>query len=206
MRESEPESDVDVKRAGGLAGAGQRADAKRNLATLLEAAKLVFAEKGVDAPVRDIAARAGVGVATFYRHFPQRSDLVEAVFRQEVDACADAASSLINQHEPDQALRLWMDRYLEFIATKRGLAKALHSGNPAFNALPAYFEARLKPACGLLLAAATKAGEARADVDAWDLLVAVALLAASDESSKPDHANRMVGLLLDGLRYRLGAA
>ena len=203
MREPGQEQDTDMERG---SAAGLRADAKRNLATLLQAAKQVFAEKGADAPVRDIAARAGVGVATFYRHFPQRADLIEAVFRQEVDACADAAPALAATHAPEEALHLWMERYLEFIATKRGLAKTLHSGNPAFSALPDYFETRLKPACGLLLSAAAQAGKVRADVDPWDLLVAVALLSASDHGSKPDHANRMVGLLLDGLRYGGGGA
>ena len=179
---------------------GRRADAKRNLETLLQAAKVVFAETGVDAPVREIAERAGVGVGTFYRHFPQRSDLIEAVFRQEVDACAAAASTIAAQHEPGQALILWMARYLDFIATKRGLAKSLHTANPAFATLPAYFETRLKPACAALLQAAVAAGKVRDDVDAWDLLRAIALLSTPDHDGKPDHSNQMVSLLLDGLQ------
>ena len=99
-----------------------RADAQRNLHSLLEAALAVFATSGVDAPVREIAVRAGVGVGTFYRHFPQRSDLIVAVFRHEIDACADAAPVLAAEHEPGEALALWMQRYADFIATKRGLA------------------------------------------------------------------------------------
>lgn len=179
---------------------GRRADAKRNLETLLQAAKAVFAETGVDAPVREIAERAGVGVGTFYRHFPQRSDLIEAVFRQEVDACAAAASTIAAEHEPEQALMIWMERYLDFIATKRGLAKSLHTGNTAFASLPAYFETRLKPACEALLKAAIKAGKVRNDVDAWDLLRAIALLSTPDHDGRPDHSNQMVSLLLDGLK------
>ncbi len=179
---------------------GRRADAKRNLESLLQAAKAVFAETGVDAPVREIAERAGVGVGTFYRHFPQRSDLIEAVFRQEVDVCAAAASTIAADHEPEQALMLWMERYLDFIATKRGLAKSLHTGNPAFATLPAYFETRLKPACAALLQAAVAAGKVRDDVDAWDLLRAIALLSTPDHDGKPDHSNQMVSLLLDGLK------
>jgi AcrR family transcriptional regulator len=186
------------------AGKAIRVDAQRNLETLLAAAKAVFAEKGVDAPVRDIAARAGVGVGTFYRHFPERSDLIAAVFRQEVDACAEAADALASEQPPEQALSLWIARYLDFIATKRGLAKSLHSGNPAFSALPSYFETRLTPACATLLAAAAAAGKVRADIEPWDLLRAVALLAAPDHEGKPDHSGQMVALLLDGLRY--GAA
>src|ERR1700678_1432555 len=99
-----------------------RADAQRNLDTLLETAKAVFATSGVDAPVREIAEKAGVGVGTVYRHFPQRADLIAAVFRREIDACADAAPVLATEHEPGEALARWMQRYVDFIAAKRGLA------------------------------------------------------------------------------------
>ena len=150
-----------------------RADAQRNTDALLEAALAVFATSGVDAPVREIADRAGVGVGTVYRHFPERSDLIAAVFRREIDACADAAPVFAAEHEPGEALARWMQRYAAFIATKRGLATALHSGNPAFDTLRAYFEQRLQPALRTLLEAAVAAGEVRADVDADDLLGAV---------------------------------
>ena len=179
-----------------------RADAQRNLDALLEAAMAVFAASGVDAPVRQIAARAGVGVGTVYRHFPQRSDLVAAVFRHEVDACADAAPVLAAEHPPGEALARWLQRYVDFIAAKRGLAAALHSGNPAFEPLPAYFRERLKPAFRTLLAAAAAAGEVRADVDPGDLLNAVANLSSTAHGGGPEQARRMVALLVDGLRYR----
>ncbi len=176
-----------------------RADAQRNLDALLQSAKAVFATSGVDAPVREIADKAGVGVGTVYRHFPQRSDLIAAVFRREIDACADAAPILAAEHEPFEALASWMQRYAAFIAAKRGLAPALHSGNPAFEPLRAYFEQRLRPALRTLLQSAAAAGEVRADVDADDLLGAVASLCmpAHDDG----HARRMVALLVDGLRY-----
>jgi AcrR family transcriptional regulator len=178
-----------------------RADAQRNTDALLEAALAVFATSGVDAPVRDIAVRAGVGVGTVYRHFPQRSDLVAAVFRHEVDACADAAPVLAAEHGPGDALARWMQRYAAFIATKRGLATALHSGNPAFDTLPAYFQKRLLPAFRTLLEAAAAAGEVRADVEPDDLLGAVASLCMQTHDDGPAHARRMVALLVDGLRY-----
>ncbi len=120
----------------------QRADAARNVDSLLEAAKAVFATSGVDAPAKEIADLAGVGVGTLYRHFPQRSDLVKAVFQREVDACADAAPALAAANQPAMALAQWLHRYTEFLATKRGLAAALHSGDPAFDALPGYFAGR----------------------------------------------------------------
>src|ERR1700684_2157767 len=128
-----------------------RADAQRNTDALLEAALAVFATSGVDAPVREIAEKAGVGVGTLYRHFPQRSDLIAAVFRREIDACADAAPILSAERAPFDALATWMQRYAAFIAAKRGLAQALHSGDPAYDNLPGYFDQRLRPAFRALL-------------------------------------------------------
>jgi len=183
-----------------------RADAQRNIEGLLEAAKAVFATSGVDAPVREIAARAGVGVGTVYRHFPQRSDLVAAVFRREVDACAAAALALASEHEPGEALARWLWRYTNFIATKRGLAAALHSGDAAFDALPAYFQQHLAPALKSLLESAAAAGQVRADVEPSDLLRAVANLCVATGDDGAGHSKRMVGLLLDGLRYGASAA
>jgi AcrR family transcriptional regulator len=178
-----------------------RADAQRNTDALLEAALAVFATSGVDAPVREIAEKAGVGIGTVYRHFPQRSDLVAAVFRHEIDACADAALILAAEREPGEALARWMQRYAAFIATKRGLATALHSGDPAFDTLPAYFQQRLEPALRALLEAAAAAGEVRTDISAEELLGAVASLCMHAYKRGPEHARRMVALLVDGLRY-----
>lgn len=183
-----------------------RADAKRNLDALLVAAKEVFATSGVDAPVREIAKKAGFGVGTLYRHFPQRADLIAAVFRREVDACADTAPVLAEAHSPFEALALWMQRYAGFIATKRGLASALHSGDPAFAALPAHFDKRLRPALQMLLDTAIAAGEARADIEADDLLNAIARLCMASNEKKPGQGEQMVALLADGLRYSGAAA
>ena len=178
-----------------------RADAQRSIDALLAAALAVFATSGVDAPVREIAAKAGVGVGTVYRHFPQRSALIVAVFRQQVDACADAAAVLAAKHPPGEALALWMQRYADFIATKRGLATALHSGNPAFNSLPSYFDTRLRPALRALLDAAVSAGEVRSDIAPDDLLSAVRSLCMAAHDDTTGYARRMVALLVDGLRY-----
>jgi AcrR family transcriptional regulator len=177
-----------------------RSDARRNIDALLEAAKAAFATSGVHTPVREIAERAGVGVGTVYRHFPQRSDLVAAVFRHELDACADAAPALAAKHEPGEALERWLQRYTSLLATKRGLAAALHSEAPAFEALPACFQEPLLPALASLLEAAAAVGQARADVKPSDLLQAVAslCLSAADDA---DQTRRMVTLLIYGLRY-----
>lgn len=178
-----------------------RADAQRNIQSLLKTAMTVFATSGVNAPVREIAARAGLGVGTVYRHFPTRADLIVAVFRQEVDACADAAPVLAAEHAPREALRRWIDRYVDFIGAKRGLAAALHSGEPAYDALPAYFEKRLRPALEGLLASASSAGSVRTGIDPNDLLWAVASLCASIRGDDPARARRIIELLLDGLGH-----
>jgi AcrR family transcriptional regulator len=179
-----------------------RADAQRSVDALLEAAKAVFATSGVDAPVREIAEQAGVGVGTLYRHFPLRSDLIAAVFRREIDACADAAPALAAEHEPGDALAKWMQRFAAFVATKRGLAPALHSGDPAYEPLRTYFEQRVQPALRTLLESAATVGEVRSDVRADELLSAVSSLCMSAHNVGPDQARRMVALLVDGLRYR----
>lgn len=190
----------------GLAGPGGpqralRADAQRNIGSLLEAAKAVFARSGVDAPAKEIADLAGVGVGTLYRHFPQRSDLVRAVFQRGVDACADAAPTLAAANEPVVALRMWLHQYTEFVGTKRGLAAALHSGDPAYGALPGYFMQRLEPALASLLEAAAASGEIRADISPKDLLYAVANLCLPAADQGVAYSQRMVALLIDGLRY-----
>jgi AcrR family transcriptional regulator len=180
-----------------------RADARHNVDALLEAAKAVFAEAGVNAPVRSIAERAGVGVGTLYRHFPVRSDLISAVFRREIDACVAAAADLEAAYSPGEALDRWIMRYIQFVATKRGLAAALHSGDSAYEPLAEYFSTRLAPTLERLLIAATASGEIVQDVEATELLSAVANLchrpgpAAKQTSGHPE---RMVRLLLAGLR------
>ena len=181
-----------------------RADARRNEEAILEAAKIVFARSGVDAPIREISAQAGVGLGTLYRRFPTRADLVAAVFRREVDACADAARPLAAEHPPAEALTAWLLIYTRFLATKQGLAAALHSGDPAFAALPDYFRSRFEPALSMLLNAAAEAGEVRGDVAPYDLLRAIGNLAVATGDDGAAHTERMVMLLLDGLRY--GAA
>lgn len=183
-----------------------RADAQRNVDALIQSAMEVFATSGVEAPVREIAEKAGVGIGTLYRHFPERSDLVVAVFRHEVDACAAAASTLAVEYEPGEALDKWMQRYVDFITTKRGLAAALHSGDPAFDALPSYFDKHLRPALSTLLESAAVVGEVRPDVNPDDLLKAVASLCMSAYNDQAGHARRMVALLVDGLRYGASAA
>ncbi len=179
----------------------RRVDAQRNIDSCLQAARAVFATSGVSAPAKEIADLAGVGVGTLYRHYPRRSDLVKAVFQSEVDACADDARKLAEAYEPGEALAKWLHRYTEFLAAKRGLVTALHSGDPAYDALPGYFMARFGPALGSLLEAAAASGEIRGDISATYLLHAVANLCLPVADEGVAYSQRMVALLIDGLRY-----
>ncbi|MGB8407706.1 MAG: TetR/AcrR family transcriptional regulator [Mycobacterium sp.] len=177
----------------------QRTDAQRNVGALLEAAKAVFATSGVDAPAKEITDLAGVGVGTLYRHFPRRSDLVVAVLQHEVDVCAEAGETLRKANEPAVALAKWLRRFTEFVGTKRGLASALHSGDPAFDALPGYLMQRLEPVLESLLTAATATGEIRNDVSAKDLIYTVALLCQPVAGEDLAYNQRMVAVFIDGL-------
>ena len=138
----------------------QRSDAKRNVAALVEAAKTVFAGSGVDAPAKEITDLAGVGVGTLYRHFPRRSDLIVAVLQHEIDECVEAAEELGATLSPWEALMGWIERFTDFVGTKRGLASALHSGDPAYDDLPEHLLDRLEPA---LRALPVPGGESRGE-------------------------------------------
>lgn len=192
--------------AGGQPGqppARKRADARRNEQALLDAAARVFVDAGVEAPVRHIAAAAGVGMGTIYRHFPTRADLIIAVYRHQVEACAQAGPVLLGRSDsPHGALRQWIDVFVDFLVTKHGLAAALQSGDPRFEALHAYFLDRLVPACAQLLNASAAAGEVRPDVDAYELLRAVGNLCAGTAGDPRYDARRMVDLLVAGLLQR----
>lgn len=185
------------------AGRGERllrADAQRSVDALVAAARELFASTGVHATTRDIADRAGVGVGTLFRRFPRRADLVGAVFAGELDACADAAATLAEQHSSYEALARWMQLYVRFLATKRGLAQAVRSDDPVYVGMSSRFEQRLNPAARKLYENAAAAGEVRSDMDPGEILAAVSTLCMSAYDDDPDHAGRMVAVLMDGLR------
>ncbi|MDE1992140.1 MAG: TetR/AcrR family transcriptional regulator [Rhizobiaceae bacterium] len=194
-------SQVDQEKSTGSKRA-MRADARQNEDILLQAAKEVFVTSGVDAPVREIASKAGVGIATLYRRFPKRSDLISAVFRREVDACTEQAAVLAASYPAGEALARWLKRFTGFLAAKKGLVVALHSGDPAYDELPTYFRSNFEPALAQLLDAAAAAGEIRRDIEAYDLLRAIAYLSMG--ASEPDgeaYLDSMLGLLIDGLKF-----
>ena len=177
-----------------------RSDARRNLEKLLQAASDVFATSGADVPVRDIATRAGVGVGTLYRHFPRRADLVAAVFRKELDECADAAEVLSRERPPFEALSEWMQLFTALAVTKRGLAAAMLLADPAFDGLPERREQRLRPAFNALFNTAVAAGAIRTDVDPVEFLDAASSLCMAAHDARLEYARRMVALLTDALR------
>ncbi|MBQ0897567.1 TetR/AcrR family transcriptional regulator [Micromonospora sp. U56] len=179
----------------------KRADARRNEKTLLDAAAAAFVTSGVDVPVRDIAARAGVGVGTIYRHFPTRADLIVAVYRHQIEACAEAGPALLaGSSTPHAGLVQWINLFVDFLVTKHGLAAALQSDDAAFQTLHAYFLDRLVPVCDQLLDAAVAAGEIRPDIDAYGLLRGVGNLCIGAGSDPRYDARRLVELLIAGLR------
>jgi AcrR family transcriptional regulator len=188
------------------AGAGQaarpkRADARRNEESLLEAAAAEFVRSGVEAPVRDIAARAGVGTGTIYRHFPTRADLIVAVYQHQVEACAKAGSDLLaSSLSPHAALGEWINLFVDFLVTKHGLAAVLHSDDPSFETLHTYFLDRLIPVCTRLLDAAVEAGEIRPDITARELMRGVGSLSIGGGNNPDYDARRLAELLVAGLR------
>jgi AcrR family transcriptional regulator len=190
-----------AERASTASPSRKRADAQRNEQALLDAAAACFVASGVSAPVRDIAARAGVGVATIYRHFPTRSDLIVAVYRHQVEACAEAGPALLAEcPTPYEALTRWIDLFVDFLETKHGLAAVLQSNDRGVTALHTYFLDRLVPVCAQLLAAAAATHEIAADMDPLALLFGVGNLCAGGHGQPRYDARRMVRLMIAGLR------
>ncbi|MGJ5899099.1 TetR/AcrR family transcriptional regulator [Streptomyces niveiscabiei] len=178
----------------------RRKDARRNQQTLLDAAAAVFVTSGVDAPVREIAARAGVGTGTVYRHFPTRADLVIAVYRHQVDTCAEAGPALLaTAPTPYAALAAWTELFVDFLVTKHGLATAMQSDSGCYGTLHTYFLDRLLPVCTDLLSAATASGEIAPGLDAYQLLRGIGNLCAGAEKDTRYDARRLVALLVAGL-------
>lgn len=179
-----------------------RADARRNRDRLLEVAVRAFSQDGPEVTLEAIAKEAGVGIGTLYRNFPTREALVEAAYRNELAKLCAAVPDLLRTMAPDKATRAWMDLFVEYMTTKRGMSDALRAviasgGDP-------YSESRgkLTGAIGALLEAGAAAGVLRRDVDSGDVLASLtgpATVAA--DPAQVDRAGRMLDLLMDGLRF-----
>jgi AcrR family transcriptional regulator len=178
-----------------------RADARRNRERLLDVAVRAFSLSGPDVTLDAIAKEAGVGIGTLYRHFPTREALIEAAYRNELAKLCDAAAELLDEMPPDRALRAWMDRAADYLATKRGMADALRAviaagANPYENSRDL-----LIGAIATLLGAGVEAGTLREDVTAEDLLVGMnGICLATGEPDRREQAGRLLDLLMDGLR------
>jgi AcrR family transcriptional regulator len=180
-----------------------RSDARRNRDRLLDAAVRAFSQDGPDVTLDAIAKEAGVGIGTLYRHFPTREALVEATYRNELARLCDAVPDLLRTMSPDEAARTWMDHFVDYMTTKRGMADALRAviasgGNPY-----AQSRDRLTDAIATLLAAGAAAGTVRSDVEPGDVLASLGGVSlTAGEPAQRDQARRLLDLLMDGLRYR----
>ncbi len=180
-----------------------RADAQRNRDRLLEVAVQVLSRDGAEATLDSIAKEAGVGIGTLYRHFPTREALIEAAYRNELDRLCDPVPQLLESVPPEQALRQWMDRFVDYMITKHGMSDALRwlvaSGGDPF----AHSRDRLVEALGELLAAGARTGTLRSDVEPFDVLLSLsgATLVAGDRADR-GQVGRLLDLLMDGLRPR----
>jgi AcrR family transcriptional regulator len=176
-----------------------RADARRSRAKLLEAATAAFAEHGADAPLEDIARRAGVGIGTLYRHFPTRTDLQAGVFRSQVDAVCSTADELIGTVSPEEAFAGSVRAIAGYLITKRGLARALMDSLGKDSELISACSLRMRETLDRLLGYAQQAGVLRPDVTAHDVLRLVHGIVMATEQA-PQDTDRLLGMMLDGLR------
>lgn len=184
-----------------------RADAQRNRDRLLAAASDAFAECGADVSLEAVAKRAGVGIGTLYRHFPTRDTLVEAAYRAEVEHLAQAASELLAEHRSDEALALWLDRFVAYAAAKRGMLEALRSLSAGPEDLFASTRVQITGALTTLLDAAHAEGTVREDVEPGDIMRATgAIWAMNADEDWQANARKLLALLMDGLRAGAPAA
>ena len=177
-----------------------RADARQNHARLIAAATTAFAERGADAPLEDIARRAGVGIGTLYRHFPTRTDLQAAVFRSQVSAvCGQGDALLAEQTPPGEAFAAWMRNLAGYLVTKRGLSHALIEAVGIESELISSCWMAMRQTTERLLANAQEAGVIRPDVDATDVMRLVHGVTVSTEKA-PERSEMLLSVMLDGLR------
>lgn len=192
----------------GSAGSGARplrADARRNRDAVLAAAVEAFSRHGVDAPLEDIARQAGVGIGTLYRHFPTREDLVFGVYRREVERLCEAADQLSEVHPPDEALRIWMQRFVEYAAAKRGMVSLLRTMmQDTHVALFKDLKGDIHAAVGMLLERGATAGLIRGDMTADELIRGLGGICMASDSESSATAVRLVSIVFDGMRF--GAA
>ncbi|MFC4534324.1 TetR/AcrR family transcriptional regulator [Sphaerisporangium dianthi] len=186
------------------AGRPKRADARRNYDQLIEQAKLAFAEFGVDASLDEIARRAGVASGTLYRHFPTRLDLIEAVLGEQIAELVDLGRGLLTADDAFDALFAWLRAAITHSLTYRGLAAAvMNSALNRENGLVSTWHAEMFEVGAALLTRARRSGVVVADADEADVLKMIGAIAwaAQDASDGPAQADRLLTLLMNGLRH-----
>jgi AcrR family transcriptional regulator len=189
----------DVRAEDGADGRPMRADARRNYERLLDAARKVFADQGGGASMEAIAKQAGVGVGTLYRHFPKRIDVVEAVYRDDVDVLVGSAENGLTELDPWAALAGWLRAYVDYARAKRTFLNELHEAFEKNPDLKSVSRERISAACDRVLTAAQQAGVARTDIDGADLMQLVQQMCTSPTLT-PDQGERLLAVILDGLR------
>ena len=189
------EASLDEERA----GRPMRADARRNYDQLVVAARKVFADQGGGASMEAIAKQAGVGVGTLYRHFPKRIDIVEAVYRDDVEALVASADRNLTALEPWAALEAWLRAYVEYGRSKRMFLNELHEAFEKNPDLKSASRDRIWDACERVLHQAQACGEARRDIDGADLMQLVSPM-CMNSTLTVDQGDRLLTMVLDGLR------
>jgi AcrR family transcriptional regulator len=179
-----------------------RSDAARNRKSLLEVATRTCA-RAKEPSMRQIAREAGVGVGTLYRHFPTREALVEAVYHDQVERLTQGAQLLLAKHAPAAALRRWMDLFGVCLATKHGMLETLRAMAETGAMEHGQGRAALLAAITSILDAGRKAGDIRSDANAED--VSASLIGIFSVASALPQLKRLLDLLMDGLRPRVGA-
>ncbi len=178
----------------------KRADARRNYEKVLEAAREAFAEGGESTSLEEIARRAGVGIGTLYRHFPNRQALLEALYLDEVEEVSRSAAALEGE-DPWEALNLWFERFIGYIGTKQALAAELLNYLDHDAPLFQVCRASLFDAGEPLLKRAQEAGAVRPDVNIAEVIQMVVGI-AKIPTSDPTQTEHILRIALDGLRYR----
>jgi AcrR family transcriptional regulator len=180
-------------------GRATRADARRNYERLVASARVVFAKEGAGASMEAIAKEAGVGVGTLYRHFPKRIDVVEAVYRDDVDVLVAKAASVEAYADPWAALVEWLAAFVRYATTKRTLLSELHEAFEKDPQLKLASRERIEAALGSAVRRAQRAGLVRGDVDGADVMQLLGSMCMSATLTEPQ-ARRLMALVLDGLR------
>jgi AcrR family transcriptional regulator len=182
----------------GDAARPMRADAKRNYERLVASARTVFAQQGGGASMESIAKEAGVGVGTLYRHFPKRIDVVEAVYREDVEELMDVAESVVVSMEPWPALVAWLEAFVLYASGKRRFLNELHEAFEKNPDLRVASRERIEGALSIVLTRAQEAGVVRDDIDGPDLMHLLSSMCMS--ATTPGQITRLLAMIEDGLR------